>query len=283
MVATAGVAAAARGVAAKTLRTGSFGTERADDDVVADRGEGELGDQGDADAGGDQPLDGRVVVGFEGDARLEAGDVAGADDVAGAGARRRGLDEGLLGEVGEPRRRLAPGQPVVGGQGQVERVVEQLEAAHPGRRAARRRPRIRRAGRGRTRRRAAAARSPPARPRPGSARPRGGRRGSRRSPPASGSPRRRGRRRCAGGRRGRRRSPPARARPPRSGRGCRRRGRRGRRRRRSGGRRRDCARSAPPRLRPRASRSPARPPTASRRGRRPPRRRSRARSPRGRR
>ena len=55
---------------------------------VADAGERQLRDQRDADAGRDQALDGQVVVALEGDPRLEAGGVAGADHVAGAGARR---------------------------------------------------------------------------------------------------------------------------------------------------------------------------------------------------
>ena len=76
------------------------------------------GDQRDADPGRDQALDGLVVVALEGDAGLEAGGVAGADDVAGAGAGGRGLDPGLLAQVLEPQlararpaggRRAAPG------------------------------------------------------------------------------------------------------------------------------------------------------------------------------
>ena len=138
----------------------------ADADVLADGRERQLGDQGDADAGGDQALDGLVVVALEGDARFEAGGVAGADHV---------LAQGLAAEVwtqdssrrSSRRQPLALGQRVVGREGEVERVVEQLEAAHARRPGARRRPRTRRAARGRTRRPAGAARSPPARPRRG--------------------------------------------------------------------------------------------------------------------
>src|SRR3712207_8783747 len=40
----------------------------------------QVGDERDADAGRDEPLDREVVVGVEGDARLEAGGVAGAHE-----------------------------------------------------------------------------------------------------------------------------------------------------------------------------------------------------------
>ena len=52
--------------------------ELADDDVVAHGDEREVGDQADADAGRDEALDRDVVVGLKGDARLEAGGLAGA-------------------------------------------------------------------------------------------------------------------------------------------------------------------------------------------------------------
>ena len=71
IVATAGVTAAPRGVAAKTLRTGLARVQLPDPDVGADGGEGQLRDQGDADPGGDQALDRLVVVALEGDPRLE--------------------------------------------------------------------------------------------------------------------------------------------------------------------------------------------------------------------
>ena len=60
------------------LADGRPRSQRAHDDVVADRHEGEIGDEGGADAGRHEPLHGEVVVGVEGDARLEAGDLAGA-------------------------------------------------------------------------------------------------------------------------------------------------------------------------------------------------------------
>ena len=130
-VATAGVTGAPRRVAAKTFRTGLRGMQRADADVAAHGRERQLRDQADADAGGDQALHRLVIVALEGDAGLEAGGVAGADDVAGAGARDRGLHPGLLAQVLEPD--LAPaGESVVWRQGEVEGVLEQLEAADAG-------------------------------------------------------------------------------------------------------------------------------------------------------
>ena len=131
MVATAGVTAAARGVAAKTLRTGLLGVSSRIAMSSRGLGKGEPGDQGDADAGGDQPLHGQVVVALEGDPGLEAGGVAGADHVAGAGACRRGLDPGFVTKVLQPELR-ATCQRMVSRQRDVERVVEQLEAAHAG-------------------------------------------------------------------------------------------------------------------------------------------------------
>ena len=114
-------------------RTPSHRAARAqlpDRDVLARRGERELGDQRDTDPRRDEALDRLVVVAFEGDARLEAGGVAGADDVPGAGAGGRGLNPGLLAEVRQARLEPAPGKRVVGGKGQVEGVVEQREAPH---------------------------------------------------------------------------------------------------------------------------------------------------------
>ncbi len=73
--------------------------QRADADVGTNRGERQLGDQRHPDPGGDQALHRLVVVALEGDAGLEAGGVAGADDVPGAGAGGGGLDPGLLAQV----------------------------------------------------------------------------------------------------------------------------------------------------------------------------------------
>src|SRR4051795_11420140 len=60
-----------RAVAARERRGvdpahGRLAPQRADDDVVADGGERELGDQRDADPGGDEALDRGVIVGLEG-------------------------------------------------------------------------------------------------------------------------------------------------------------------------------------------------------------------------
>ena len=98
----------------------------ADHDVVADAGERQLRDQRDADAGRDQALDGLVVVALERDPGLEAGRVAGAHDVAGAGAGRRGLHPRLAAQVLQPRPLLGS-QLVPLGQRQVHRVLEQLD------------------------------------------------------------------------------------------------------------------------------------------------------------
>jgi hypothetical protein len=105
--------------------------ERPDEDVRAHRGERQLRDQGDADPGRDQALDGLVVVAFEGDAGVETGLVAGADDVPGAGAGGRGLYPRILRQVLEPQA-AAAGEAVIVGEGEVERIVEQIEAAHAG-------------------------------------------------------------------------------------------------------------------------------------------------------
>ena len=167
--------------------TGSSRVQRADHDVVAHARERELGDQGDADAGGDQALDGLVVVALEGDARLEAR----ARGRSGRRGGRRGWSAEVCthdspAQVLEARRsrlRRAGGR---AGSARRMRVLEQSKRAQARARASRRRPGTRRAGRGRTRRRAGAARSPPARPRRGSARRRGARRGRPRSRAASG-------------------------------------------------------------------------------------------------
>ena len=225
IVATAGVTRPPRGVAAKTWRTGLLRVRaRGRGCRRATRRERELRDQRHADARRDQALHRLVVVALEGDARLEPRGVAGADDVAGAGARRprSAPTPRRAGPRGAGRLRPASGWSL--GQRQVHGVLEQLEAAHPGRRAARRPPRTRTAARGRTRPRAAAARSPPARPRRGvSSTP--GWRGAeaRRSPAASASRRRSGTTPSAAGRRGPPRSPRARPRRPPCGPGSRRR------------------------------------------------------------
>ena len=128
-----GVTGAPRRVAAKTLRTGTARGEAARTWMsLAHGGQGELGDQGDADPRGDQALDGLVVVALEGDAGLEAGGVAGADDVAGAGTRCR-RSAPRTPRAGPPGATLASAcQRMARRQGEVERVVEQLEAAQPG-------------------------------------------------------------------------------------------------------------------------------------------------------
>ena len=131
MVATAGVTAAPRRVAAKTLRTGLSGCKGADADVIAQRRECQLGDQRHPDPRSHQALHRLVVVALEGDAGLKARRVAGADDVPGAGAGRGGLDPGLVAEVLEPQP-VASRERMVTAKRQVERIVEQLEAPHPG-------------------------------------------------------------------------------------------------------------------------------------------------------
>ena len=105
--------------------------EGANANVAAYGRERQPWDQRDADAGRDQALDRLVVVALKGDPRLEPGRVAGADHVAGAGAGDRGLHPRLLAQVLEPDL-TATGQRVGGGQGEVERVLEQLEAADAG-------------------------------------------------------------------------------------------------------------------------------------------------------
>ncbi len=131
IVATAGVTAAARGVAAKTLRTGLPGCRARilmSSRTVEKR---QLRNQGDADSRRDQALDGLVVVALEGDMGLETGGVAGADHVPGAGAGGGGLNPRLVAQVLQPQF-PARGQRVVVGQRQVQRVVEQLEAPQAG-------------------------------------------------------------------------------------------------------------------------------------------------------
>ena len=233
------------------------------------------------DPGGDQPLHGLVVVALEGDAGLEPRRVAGAHHVLGAGTGDRGLDPRLFAKVLESQL-LAGGQWVVGRRARCSGSSSSSNRRMPAR-ASHRLLRTRRAGRSRTHRPAVVARSPPARPRPGSPRRRGG---SARNPaiacgisvaPAVGKEAVRSRPPrpaeiaaisasavsiCA-------RIPPAwpaRAAPAAVG-AC----------------RRGCARSAAPRPPPPMWRPPAKPPTESRRGHRRPLRRSRARRPLGRR
>ena len=234
------------------------------------------GNQGDADAGRDEALDGLVVVALEGHARLEAGRVAGAHDVARAGAGGRGLHPRLALQVleAQPSRRASA---CSRGQREVHRVVQQLEA-----RAVRRAEPLARAANSNS----SARSNSPAR---------------RRGTISSGSPSARlsstsgwaarkvaiatRHQRGAGGREGghaqpaaahARRSPPARPRPPPGGRGCPRRARRALRRPRSGARRaRWRSSSVTPVSASSARDLPARPPTACRRARRRRLRRSR--------
>ena len=207
IVATAGVTAAAAGCRGEDLAHRAARAQLPDLDVLAGGREGQLAGSARRRPRRDQALDDLVVVAFERDPRLEA---------AAWQERTTCRAQGLASEVWtqassrrSSRRRLpARGQRVAARQRQVQRV---LEAAGSGACPASSRSPTPSNSNSRTRSnspRAGAGRSPPARPRRGSARRPGARRGSRRSPAASGSRRRSGRRPCAGGRRGRRRSPP---------------------------------------------------------------------------
>ena len=133
MVAGRAVAAGERGGVDAAQRR--LAPERADHDVVAHGGERELGDQGDADAGRHEALDRRVVVGLERDPGHEAGPLAGAPRHLRAGAAGGALDPGVAREVGQAQVALV-GERVVGGEREVERVVEQVDVLDrvPGRR-----------------------------------------------------------------------------------------------------------------------------------------------------
>ena len=97
IVATAGITAAPRGRRGQDPAYGlTAGVAARITMSSRTRRERELGDQGHADARGDQALDGLEVVALERDPRLEAGRVAGADDVARAGRGGRGLHPRLL-------------------------------------------------------------------------------------------------------------------------------------------------------------------------------------------
>ncbi|HWF75243.1 MAG TPA: cytochrome P450 [Solirubrobacteraceae bacterium] len=98
--------------------------ELADHGVAALAGERELGDERDADAGGDESLHGLVVVALEGDLGLEPGDQARAHHVARTGARGRGLNPLLVAEVLEGEVLLGD-ERMGGGQDHVHGVLEQ--------------------------------------------------------------------------------------------------------------------------------------------------------------
>src|SRR5215213_9786629 len=88
------------------LTDGRVAAERPDDDVVAHGPQPELRDQRHADAGGDEALHRRVVVGLERDPRVEAEAHAGLADHPVALAVGRAADPRLVREVGEPHAAL---------------------------------------------------------------------------------------------------------------------------------------------------------------------------------
>src|SRR4029453_6696211 len=75
------------------------GAERADHQVGADGWDGELWDQGDPDPGGDQTVDGGLIVGAERDVGLEPGGAAGLGEHVDGGAMVDALDPVLVGEL----------------------------------------------------------------------------------------------------------------------------------------------------------------------------------------
>ena len=193
--------------------------EAADHDVVAHGDQREVRDQAHAHARGDEPLDRVVVVGLEGDARLEARGLAGALEHGAVGAvARRAEDPVLLGEVsrggcaaswprdGRPTRTGTSGRRAAGGASIAGSAIGANPASTVS--AMSHSPAFRPV---QALRRARAARASPRRP--------GGARGIARSPAARSSPPPSGRRPVAAVRRACRRSPRARPRRRRAGRG----------------------------------------------------------------
>src|SRR5215210_6622923 len=99
--------------------------ERADHHVVAYTLEGQLGEQGNADPGCDEALDGGVVVVLDLDPGLESRGVAGAQKDRGVGTRGAVVHPGLVCEVGEPEPALAR-QGVARWQRHEHRIVQQM-------------------------------------------------------------------------------------------------------------------------------------------------------------
>ena len=84
-------------------------------------------DERHAHARGDEALDRQVVVALEGHARLEAGGTARAQEDRRVRARARGAEHPrLLGQLGQPQVALL-GKRVARGQGDVHRVVEDVQ------------------------------------------------------------------------------------------------------------------------------------------------------------
>ena len=111
-------------VAAQTRRIGAGGSVGGTTTSGAERGQGEVRQERDAEARGDVALKHVVVVRLEADPRLEAGVAARAGDDQAAGARAAAAEPVLIGQVGHLDA-SAIGEWMVERQGDVHRLGQE--------------------------------------------------------------------------------------------------------------------------------------------------------------
>ena len=90
--------------------------------------DGQARDDRDAQAGRRERLDGHVVVGSQGHARVKPGGPAGVPDDTEPGTGRAAADPGLVGQVSEGDVVAAARQPVAPREHGLEGVIEQVDA-----------------------------------------------------------------------------------------------------------------------------------------------------------